>query len=85
MRAVFGWAMVSAVFAFAGCASTGDGSKWACSADGLVNSNFTGGDYAMIQLQGFASGGSYKVAKNLVATEANGVTANGTPFVCKKL
>ena len=84
-RAIFGWTVVSAVFVLAGCASTGEGSKWACSAQGLVNSNYSGGGYAMVQLQGFASGGSYKVAKNSAATEAKGVTANGTPFLCKKM
>ena len=85
MRASLGWVIASAWLVLAGCASTGDGAKWTCASEGLVNSNYTGGDFAMVQLQGFASGGSYKVIKNSAATEAKGVTANGTPFVCKKL
>lgn len=85
MRTICAWKVAAAVVVLSGCVSTGDGSKWTCSAEGLVNSNFTGGDFAMIQLQGFASGGSYKVVKNAAATEAKGTTANGAPFVCKKL
>jgi hypothetical protein len=67
-----------------GCATTGDGGSWKCSAQGLVNSLYTGSDSAMIQLQGFSSGGNYKVTKNAQGTEATGTTANGTPFTCAK-
>jgi len=84
MRKSLGFGVASAVLVLAGCASTGDGAKWTCAGEGLVNSNYAGGDFAMVQLQGFASGGSYKVVKNAAATEAKGATANGTPFVCKK-
>jgi hypothetical protein len=40
---------------------------------------------AMIHLQGYSSGGSYKVEKNAAGTEAKGVTADGTPFLCAKV
>jgi hypothetical protein len=70
--------------AISGCASTGDGAIWECSAQGLVNSHYTGSDSAMIHLQGFSSGGNYKVSKNAQGTEATGTTGNGTPFKCVK-
>ena len=70
--------------AIAGCATTGDGSNWKCSAKGLVNSYYVGLDTAMIHLEGFSSGGNYKVTKNAPGTEATGTTANGTPFMCVK-
>lgn len=70
--------------ALAGCAATPGSGSWQCSADGLVNAHYTGGDSAMIHLQGFSSGGQYPVKKNGQGTEASGTTANGTPFVCKK-
>ena len=68
----------------AGCATTGEGANWKCSANGLVNSYYTGSDRAMIHLQGFSSGGNYIVTKNSRGTEATGNTANGTPFTCVK-
>ncbi len=71
--------------AVSGCATTGDGSSWQCSAEGLINAHYTGSDRAMIHLQGFSSGGSYKVSKNADGTEATGTTANGTPFKCVRL
>lgn len=69
----------------AGCATGGDGAAWKCSAKGLVNSNYNGSSMAMIHLQGYSSGGSYKVEKNAAGTEAKGVTADGTPFLCAKV
>jgi hypothetical protein len=50
----------------------------------MVNSYYYGSDTAMIHLQGYSSGGNYKVAKNAQGTEATGTTANGTPFTCVK-
>lgn len=76
--------VIMAVAAVSGCATTGDGASWKCSAQGLANSHYTGSDIAMIHLQGFSTGGSYKVTKNTQGTEATGVTANGTPFKCVK-
>jgi hypothetical protein len=73
-----------AAIAISGCATPGDGASWKCSAQGLVNSHYTGSDYAMIHLQGYSSGGNYKVTKNTQDTEATGTTANGTPFKCVK-
>lgn len=73
-----------AVAAVSGCTTTGDGASWKCSAQGLANSHYTGSDIAMIHLQGFSTGGSYKVTQNAQGTEATGVTANGTPFKCVK-
>jgi hypothetical protein len=70
--------------AISGCATTGDGATWKCSSQGLVNSHYTGSDSAIIHLQGYPSGGSYKVTKNAQGTEASGVTGNGTPFTCVK-
>lgn len=75
---------IMAVAAVSGCATTGDGASWKCSALGLANSHYTGSDIAMIHLQGFSTGGSYKVTQNAQGTEATGVTANGTPFKCVK-
>lgn len=76
--------VVLAAVAISGCATTGDSANWKCSAQGLVNSHYTGSDSAMIHLQGFSSGGSYKVTKNAQGSEASGTTANGTPFKCVK-
>jgi hypothetical protein len=72
------------VLALAGCATGGDGASWKCSAKGLVNANYNGSSMAMIHLQGYGSGGSYKVEKNAAGTEAKGMTADGTPFICTK-
>jgi hypothetical protein len=70
------------VVTLAGCATGGDSAAWKCDAKGLINSNYNGSTMAMIHLQGFAMGDSYKVEKNAAGTEAKGVTANGTPFSC---
>ena len=72
------------VATLAGCATGGDGAAWKCSANGLVNSNYTGSSMAMIHLQGYGSGGSYKVEKNASGTEAKGATVDGTPFTCMR-
>lgn len=72
-----GWMLV-------GCGTTGDGAQWKCTAPGLVNAHYTGSDHAMVQLQGFSSGSSYKVTKNADGTQAQGTTGNGTPFTCTK-
>jgi hypothetical protein len=66
------------------CASPGAGASWACSASGLVNSRYTGGDTALIHLQGFSSGGNYPVTKSADGNVATGTTANGTAFQCVK-
>lgn len=66
------------------CASTGVGGAWACSSSGLVNSHYTGGDTALIHLQGFSSGGNYPVTKSADGNVATGTTANGTAFQCVK-
>ena len=42
-----------------GCATTGDGARWKCWAQGLGKSHYTGSEIAMIDLQGFSTGGSY--------------------------
>lgn len=76
--------LVLLVATISGCATTGDGASWKCSAQGLVSSYYTGSDSAMIHLQGFSSGGNYKVTKNAQGTEATGTTGNGTPFTCVK-
>jgi hypothetical protein len=70
--------------AFSGCATTGDGSVWKCSANGLLTAGYDGGEMAYIHLQGFASGHNYEVSLNAQRTEATGTTRNGTPFVCTK-
>lgn len=75
---------VLVMIAISGCATTGDGAVWKCSAKGIVNSYYTGSETAMIHLQGFPSGGTYKVTKNDQGTEATGTTGNGTPFACVK-
>jgi len=70
--------------ALAGCASNPSSPAWRCEASGLVNSHYTGGEYAMVHLSGFSSGGQYKVQMNAEKTVASGSTANGTPFKCFK-
>ena len=52
---------VLAIAIVSGCATTGDGASWKCSAQGLVNGYYTGGDSAMIHLQGYSSGGRHIV------------------------
>lgn len=76
--------VILAIVTVSGCATPGDGASWKCSAQGLITSYYTGSDSAMIHLQGFSSGGNYKVTKNAQGTEAAGTTANGTPFKCVK-
>lgn len=76
--------LVLAASTLAGCATTGDGASWKCSANGLVNSGYDGSDWAMIHLQGYPNGGNYKVTKNAQGTEAKGTTKDGTPFTCEK-
>jgi hypothetical protein len=74
-----------AAIALAGCASTGDGAKWICTAPGIAStSSYDGSDFAYIQLFGFPRGHNYPVVKNAQGNEATGETANGTPFVCKR-
>lgn|GEM_PF-2056655 len=72
------------VLAIAGCAASGDGATWTCTANGLISASYNGSDYAQVHLQGYTTGGSYKVALNAPRTEAAGTTANGTPFKCVK-
>lgn len=84
MRAIKFSLTVLATIAISGCATTGDGASWKCSAQGMVNSYYAGSDTAMIHLTGFPSGGTYKVTKNAQGTEATGTTGNGTPFTCVK-
>ena len=86
MNSLFGRLSVLCALAAAlgACASTGVSSAWACSASGLVNSHYTGGDTALIHLQGFSSGGNYPVTKSADGNVATGTTANGTAFQCAK-
>ena len=72
------------VLAIAACAAPGDGANWTCTANGLISANYNGSDYAQVHLQGYSTGGSYKVILNAQRTEATGTTANGTPFKCVK-
>ncbi len=58
------------------------GGTWTCSAPGLVNGEYSGGDSAYIHLTGFSSGGRYAV--NRQGNTATGVTANGTRFTCRR-
>ncbi|MGE0348061.1 hypothetical protein [Hydrogenophaga sp.] len=66
------------------CAAPGSGANWTCSANGLITSRYDGSGQAYVHLSGFTSGGHYPVKLNEAKTEASGVTANGTPFTCKK-
>ena len=69
----------------AGCVTTGGGAAWQCSAQGLLDSSYHGGNTANIHLQGYPQGGDYWVKLNDQQTEATGTTANGTPFTCTKM
>lgn len=75
-------APIFSILILSACATPGDGAKWECSANGLVNSTYDGSDSAYVHLQGFSSGGNYPVKLNEQRTEAMGTTANGTPFKC---
>lgn len=66
-----------ALFAF----SPAEAAKWTCSAPGLRNSSYSGGETAYVHLEGYNRGGHYKVTRN--GNTATGQTANGTTFVCK--
>ena len=55
---------------------------WKCTASGLVNASYDGGDSAYVHLVGFSSGGTYPVTRNKAGTVATGTTANGTRFTC---
>jgi hypothetical protein len=70
--------------AVSGCATTGDGGKWICTAAGIQNSSYDGSNFAFVHLSGFPNGRNYPVVKNSQGNEATGTTGNGTPFVCKK-
>ena len=56
--------------------------SWTCSAPGLQNSSYSGGDTAYIHLAGFNSGNNYPVTKK--GKVASGVTKNGTRFTCRQ-
>jgi hypothetical protein len=79
----FGAVLITVAFISA-CASSSEVGTWKCSANGLVNSHYAGGDTAMIQLQGFSSGGQYMATKSVDGSTATGTTANGTAFNCVK-
>ena len=55
---------------------------WKCTASGLVNASYDGGDSAYVHLSGFSYGGTYPVTRNKAGTVATGTTANGTKFTC---
>lgn len=77
-------ALCGLVVGLSACAAPGSGQPWECTASGLVNSHYTGGDSALIHLQGFSSGGNYAVTKSADGNVATGTTANGTAFQCVK-
>ncbi len=64
------------------CVSTGAGGAWTCSAPGLQNAHYTGGDTALIHLQGYSSGNNYRVTKSADGKMVTGTTGNGTAFQC---
>lgn len=61
--------------------SAADAAQWTCSAPGLRNFNYSGGDTAYIHLNGYNRGGHYKVTRT--GNTAKGETADGTTFTCK--
>ena len=63
-------------------AQTAKPKTWTCSAPNLVYSSYDGGETAYVHLSPYPSGGTYSVTKNKAGTQASGVTANGTKFVC---
>ncbi len=56
--------------------------KWTCTAEGLVEFRYDGGDWARIRLAAYTNGGSYKVVKDATGDIAKGITQDRTPFVC---
>lgn len=82
---MYGRIVVAALaLGMAGCLTTGGAANWTCSAAGMISGGYSGGDYANIHLQGYSTGGSYRVKLNDQKTEAKGETKNGTPFTCIK-
>ncbi|MDO8282411.1 MAG: hypothetical protein Q7U10_07295 [Thermodesulfovibrionia bacterium] len=75
---------LSLLFAVVGCATTGNGAKWSCRAEGLADYRYNGAGRAYIHLQSYSSGHDYKVMLNAQGTEATGNTQDGTPFSCIK-
>ena len=73
--------VVSAVPAFAGTVSAGNG--WKCTARNIVGASYGGGSQAMIHLSGYSRGGHYRVTK-VSSTKVRGTTKNGTSFTCTK-
>ena len=57
---------------------------WQCTADGLAEADFNGGQTARIRLAGYRRGSDYPVTFNADKTEAKGTTGDGTPFTCVK-
>lgn len=78
------YAMPIIALALVACATSNDSERWTCMADGMVNSHYSGGDTAMIHLKSYSSGGHYRVTRSGDGTVANGVSADGTGFQCKK-
>ena len=56
--------------------------SWKCTAPGLVNGSYDGGETAFIHLVGFTSGGNYAVTKDKSGKVVTGTTGNGTKFTC---
>ena len=85
MRLVIALALAASTVvavASAAVAQTAKPKTWTCTAPTLVNFSYDGGETAYIHLQTFSSGGHYPVTRNKAGTQATGVTANGTKFVC---
>ena len=55
---------------------------WKCSAPGLKEGRYTGGDTAYIHLSAFPTGGDYPLTKKYKKT-VTGFTSNNTRFVCR--
>ena len=58
--------------------------NWICRAENLITAKYDGSGWAFVHLQGYRTGGSYRVKQNEQGTEATGKTADGTLFTCVK-
>jgi hypothetical protein len=70
---------VSALFATEAMARD---TVWVCSAPGLKEGRYAGGDTAYIHLSAFPTGGDFALTKKRKKA-VTGFTSNGTRFVCR--
>jgi hypothetical protein len=81
MKAIAPAFLVAVSMLFAPAAMAKD-KTWKCSAPGIKEGRYTGGDTAYIHLSAFPTGGDYRLTKKYKKS-VTGFTANNTRFVCR--